>query len=536
MDKGTLISNLFKMISDDDFDNDMDLREYLIGSFSDRFFGSSIPKESTELLEKEDDLTRLYEQIQEKYDEYLEKLAQDSQESQSFGSGGSSFYTPHTYAKSLMNRGNEHTSLGFLARHMASNILGTNTKGSSLKKTPSYSSSSLFSSSHFDDDDLFEDSVIESIADAARRGARSEFIGAREGGERQYPIPMKDVDIYRSAPYSSMQTADAFRIVKDKKGTLDLNTTTMSENKTSAGLLFEFDTDNMKASVIAASRIASTLERWATLAIVSSRVDETDHWLNMIHADVLVPCNVLLQRGRQVFLADSYVLMQPGSDTGGTLFSHASSMISIDGITRRYNLNFVFYSKAIVWNPDNIYIMKHAKVNQYLYGSGTRFIRNLEDLLNAGHSGHGDLISLIVPVTESRYGSHIRTLGHMQNDIRDRNMRIDPYPIGSSFSSAEYLHHWMTDPQSTDSYKDILDRSQGLHERFLEAQDHLPRLLFQGHQQNYNPASGQFDVVVLCRGHKGHNGSYPGSMDIYNGNVDDYLSANPNYEHIRAAY
>lgn len=379
----------------------------------------------------------------------------------------------------------------------------------------------------FGDDELFDErSVVEEIASAvSRSGARQPYewkpVEPEGRGDRRRPFGYLGVDS-ALVGYSEYEG-----------GQVPIDETDGHR------LIFEFDTDNMRKHIAAAARISdSPVVRWGAIATLLSRCDTPQRWYDMIDADILVPCNALLMRFRQEFLTDSFVMMEPGANTGGTLFNNASSIIGWDVITRRLHLNFVFYSKAMVWNEDNIYVMENAQIQRYIRGRGVKFITNVDQIASDTRrpEEYYDIVSVIVPIEENRFGnerSGIGILGNSQAGQTDRNNALDPTRRFPDYSSAEYVNVWFSDHGDGISLENIVKDSNRTSGRFLESQDALPRLLYQGHQQNYNHSINAQDwsIIIHCKGHLGRNGSYPGVIDVYNRSPSGgfFLEKNPEY-------
>ena len=412
---------------------------------------------------------------------------------------------------------------------------GTVSSGSSIRDSSRSTSGNMFDAS-FGDEDLFsEQSVVETIAASLRRGGSAASVGARtphawkdpSGGESW---TSRTARFDRRRPFGYLGKA---MVGHYEGGIVDI------DDSDGHRLIFEFDTDNMREHISAASRISDNpVVRWGALAVILARCDDPEQWQNMVKADVLVPCNALLMRFRQEFLTDSFVMMKPGEDTGGTLFNHASSMIGWDVIVRRLHLNFAFYSKAMVWNPKNIYVMENAQVRRYVRGRGVRFITNIDQIATdtLDETNYYDIVSVIIPIEENKHGNHrsgIGILGDSQDGQPDRNNAIDPTRVGVDYSSAEYVKLWFTDGAEGLSLEEIMRDSHRVVGRFLESQDALPPLLYQGHQQNFNHSSGAQDwsIIIHCRGHLGRNGSYPGVVEVYNRtpNGGIFLNQDPKY-------
>jgi len=225
--------------------------------------------------------------------------------------------------------------------------------------------------------------------------------------------------------------------------------------------------------------------------------------------------------------------MEAGSNTGGTLFNNASSSIGMDPVTRRLHMNFVFYSKAIIWNDSNIQVIENAQVRRLIRGRGIRFITSIDQIDANSSSEYFDMISVIGPIEENRYGnesSGIGILGNSQLGWTDRNKDLDPIRNNVDYSSAQYVDSWFQGGDGI-TLGGLLEESSHIAHDFIDSQDALPRLVYQGHQQNYNHSKRDWSIIVKCRGHLGINGSYPGVTEVYNRTPTGgfYLKSDPEY-------
>lgn len=291
--------------------------------------------------------------------------------------------------------------------------------------------------------------------------------------------------------------------------------------KTGAWLINNMHLGSMKYHIMEANKIKSNpIVRWAAMAILTSRIDHVDFWVEMARANVLVPCNVLLVRPAIEFVMDNFVLMKAGSDTGGTLFNHSSAMLGWDVYTRMVYLNYLFYSKAFVWGPENIYVLENIMPRRYIAGCGMNFITDIRHLSTAQSQHRHDMLSVILPLEESEFDEVIGILGDRNEVFGDANPEFDGPMESLQYSSADYVREWLSGGNGV-SISRMLDEHKTKRVEYFETIGTVPPVVFQGYYQSWDGRA--FGLVHPGKGHKGEYSDYNGSRRPWNRRGSPYF-------------
>ncbi len=291
--------------------------------------------------------------------------------------------------------------------------------------------------------------------------------------------------------------------------------------KTGAWLINNMHLGSMKYHIMEANKIKNNpIVRWAAMAILTSRIDHVEYFINMVRANVLVPCNVLLMRPAIEFVMDNFVLMKAGSDTGGTLFNHSSAMLGWDVYTRMIYLNYLFYSKAFVWGPENIYVLENIMPRRYIAGCGMNFITDISQLSTAQSQHRHDMLAVILPLEECHFDEVIGILGNRNEVYGDANPEFDGPMDSPQYSSAHYVRE-MLGGDSSVSISRMLNEHKSKRVEYFETIGTVPPVVFQGYYQSWSGSS--FGLVHPGKGHKGEYSDYNGSRRPWNRRGSPYF-------------
>jgi hypothetical protein len=291
--------------------------------------------------------------------------------------------------------------------------------------------------------------------------------------------------------------------------------------KTGAWLINNMHLGSMKYHIMEANKIKNNpIVRWAAMAILTSRIDHVEYWIDMVRANVLVPCNVLLMRPAIEFVMDNFVLMKAGSDTGGTLFNHSSAMLGWDVYTRMIYLNYLFYSKAFVWGPENIYVLENIMPRRYIAGCGMNFITDISQLSTAQSQHRHDMLAVILPLEECHFDEVIGILGNRNEVYGDANPEFDGPMDSPQYSSAHYVRE-MLGGDSSVSISRMLNEHKSKRVEYFETIGTVPPVVFQGYYQSWSGSN--FGLVHPGKGHKGEYSDYNGSRRPWNRRGSPYF-------------
>ncbi len=281
---------------------------------------------------------------------------------------------------------------------------------------------------------------------------------------------------------------------------------------TGAWLINNMNLGSIKYHIAQSNKITNPLVRWAAMAIILSRIDHCDYWLDMIKNNVLVPCNVMIFRPAIEYVMDNFVLMKAGSDTGGTLFNHSSAMLGWDVYTRMIYLNYLFYSKAFIWGPENIYVLENAMPRRYIAGCGINWITSIMQLSTQRSHERHDMLAIVLPLEEVEFDEDIGILGDRNQVYGDANPEFDGNMETPQYSSAEYVEAWLT--HGNVSITRMLLEHSNKRIEYFKTIGTIPAVVSQGYYQSWGIKS--FDKFHAGQGHKGDYNDYEGSRKIWN--------------------
>lgn len=116
----------------------------------------------------------------------------------------------------------------------------------------------------------------------------------------------------------------------------------------------------------------SATQRACMLAAMFTRLTE-DSLLSMIRADLHCWWQNVILRPWQRHRMTTLVLMKGGKETGMTKWSRATARAEQGAMLGIMRIYFTYYSKAIVFNPQNVILLENAYYNGYYGGGGHRW-------------------------------------------------------------------------------------------------------------------------------------------------------------------
>jgi hypothetical protein len=264
--------------------------------------------------------------------------------------------------------------------------------------------------------------------------------------------------------------------------------------------------------------VSNTVQRAHIVAFLFTTVNKKS-LLDMHRQDIHVPFAVLLVRPYMTYSMSSAILMKGGYDTGACYVGHSDFQLGDDVASKVHYGNFTYYSKSIVHEPKNVIVMENVMVNRYLYGNGTEFWNEDENVsdLHADMPGvkAKGLISMIVPAHSSIVTSNpISLTGSFARDNVPNSFR---HYIGAEWYSAKWR------------FKDSTDVDDNELIKYDQTHREANSVCFRGHQFSYSQVTGGFTNITRNSGHFGED-VYPGCGRVRSGagkifEKQNYISA-----------
>lgn len=231
-----------------------------------------------------------------------------------------------------------------------------------------------------------------------------------------------------------------------------------------------------------------------------------------------LPFTFLLTRPFIEHQMQSLVCMKAGPETGNTYYGHNSVTVGDDAVSKMHYVNLTFYSKAIVKESKNVFLLEDVYANGYVGGNDTKFFKSDREVqgYDAANPTAPSMLALMIGTKESttlpnplsitgEFGGVLDKDGHNKKRFADRN--------GMHYSTAAYYsaHFGLANVAQADParYTEM--------PRFQKDTRTMNTMCFQGTQFLFNSDSQKFDIHVTNTGHWGH--TYPGVKAVREGHT-----------------
>jgi hypothetical protein len=231
-----------------------------------------------------------------------------------------------------------------------------------------------------------------------------------------------------------------------------------------------------------------------------------------------LPFTFLLTRPFIEHQMQSLVCMKAGSETGNTYYGHNSVTVGDDAVSKMHYVNLTFYSKAIVKESKNVFLLEDIYANGYVGGNDTKFFKSDREVqgYDAANPTAPSMLALMIGTKESttlpnplsitgEFGGVLDKDGHNKKRFAER--------YGMHYSTAAYYsaHFGLANVAQADPqrYTEM--------PRFQKDTRTMNTMCFQGTQFLFNSDSGKFDIHVTNTGHWGH--TYPGVKAVREGHT-----------------
>jgi hypothetical protein len=240
------------------------------------------------------------------------------------------------------------------------------------------------------------------------------------------------------------------------------------------------------------------------LAFLSMRITKTN-LLNLANRDIVDPFNFLLLRPHQQVATKTVIKCQQDGGTGYTFIGMANFQIEHEAGRMLALAHYSTHMRSVVMQPKNAWVQPDVMVVRTEGGAGCKFwtpdayrARNQVDEDHIEFS----LICVATPATEREFPSPMDITGRFNTLYSNQTSGNKQYEPLHYSTAARYRELYRFDA-GKGSVSDAPITGQRMHNNTI---------CHQGHQQNYNPGTSKFDVIIVNKGHWGKN-VYPGVRD-----------------------
>ncbi len=300
---------------------------------------------------------------------------------------------------------------------------------------------------------------------------------------------------------------------RSRKPQADLTRMDMSYTTEAMALDAELHFNNsntFRANYAEMTRVSDPVMRACRAAFLYARC--TLHvMLAMIKGDMTLPFGFDLMRPFQEYEMSTVVAMKGGLDTGFTAWGHSNVVMSQNAMTKTMFMHLSYYSKAIIHAPEHIIKFNNVAYGGYRGGCGHEFF-------TMDQARKLSMAEWIKEPTErvENFPSMFAVLGP-SHEVGATRRAVD---FRGSYTGA-----FTNDPHHPSAHwSNIvlgLDTLRAVGKPGYMAYDgtrNTNSLLFQGRQEDWIPAKGNWGNMTRCRGHHGYN-VQPGCKDPRNGKI-----------------
>ena len=138
--------------------------------------------------------------------------------------------------------------------------------------------------------------------------------------------------------------------------------------------------------------------------------------------------------------------MVGGFDTGATFYGSVDVLLGDDAYSKIHYANCTFNMIPIIVEGRNIGMAENAFAHAYLYGNGTEWIKGPRDLSWNEERPGGDLISTLIPFTETKFHEPMDIAGQFTKaNCRSENMTREELKLRYSSAPFYTLYYGLRD-------------------------------------------------------------------------------------------
>jgi hypothetical protein len=238
--------------------------------------------------------------------------------------------------------------------------------------------------------------------------------------------------------------------------------------------------------------------------------------LNFCDHDIRVPLHILLARPHQQYVTRGLIKCASGGRTGRLFSGDSNFLLGTNVNVKKVDGFLTLWMRAVVTNPENVWVQPDVHVVDYERGAGVRFwdpeTYATMDLDNYENS----LIAIALPPTETSIPCPMDLAGRFYTE----------YDQGRTSRASFERLHYSTAYRYEQMYGFRRKSQTGAEVPLLASgRNHYNRIMWPGHQQNFNPNSGNWDRIKVNKGHWGPN-VYATCGEVRRGKIDTFKEQN----------
>lgn len=244
-----------------------------------------------------------------------------------------------------------------------------------------------------------------------------------------------------------------------------------------------------------------------------------DNMLRLDEHDVLVPFNFVIWRPHMQYRTRGIIKCAQNGGTGNLFIGNSSFNLGFETGRKMAQMHYTTHFRAVVTEPKNLYVQPDVYCQEIEGGAGCRFYD--PETYAAMDNDHleNSLICTACPITETIFPMAMDISGRFYTDFGTGTVPRAQFERLHYSTAARYnlLYNFL---RSNKNGTDVPHLGPG--------RNHVNRICWQGHQQNMNPKSKEYSIVITGKGHWRENATYAGCAPIRNGALEQFRE-NPVY-------
>lgn len=244
-----------------------------------------------------------------------------------------------------------------------------------------------------------------------------------------------------------------------------------------------------------------------------------DNFLRLADYNVAVPANFLVVRPHMQYRTRGIIKCKQNGGTGNLFIGNSSFNVGWQTNTKVCQMHYTTHFRAVVTEPRNLYVQPDVFCQEIEGGAGCRFYD--AETYAAMDNDHleNSLLCFACPITETIFPQVLDISGRFYTD----------FGVGTLPRAQFERLHYSTAARYNNLYNFLRSNKNGMDvPQMGPGRNHVNRICWQGHQQNMNPKTKEYSVIITNKGHWRDNATYAGCAPIRNGALEQFKE-NPTY-------